>query len=250
VTQNRKVIILDSGVFPILKIENFLSDADYQTVKKEVKDEVIKLEKMIKSGMRDDPVGTSGGRYFNRVYLDSLYKEDRKKSKTLTIVQQNLFSNEMLDIYDSVPETAYQLLKDSTNHETAITVYKDKSAYSWHHDVVGRRVVNYVLMIDLGMKFEGGHTQTSNYLWNPMDERTLFDGGLDLDAELDIEPKGNQLIVMPMWVTHRVTPVKMKSKNMLDGRITVNGHIGFKPNPKEDQGLSKARPNELEQHMY
>ena len=43
--------------------------------------------------------------------------------------------------------------------------------------------------------------------------------------------------MMPMWVTHRVTPVKMKSKNMVDARITVNGHIGLKNISKKREEL-------------
>ena len=79
------------------------------------------------------------------------------------------------------------------------------------------------------MKFDGGHTQISNVGFDTLGERVLFDSGLDIDVAIDIEPKGNQLIMMPMWVTHRVTRVKMKSKKLIDGRITVNGHIGFVP---------------------
>ncbi len=41
------------------------------------------------------------------------------------------------------------------------------------------------------------------------------------------KPKGNQLIVMPMWVTHRVSPVKTKTENLENSRITINGHIEF-----------------------
>ena len=231
-SMTRKVTILDSGQFPVLRIENFLSDDEYDIVKKDVKNEVLKLENMVKGGIENEVPATNGKNY-NRIYLDSIYGKDRTKSKTLMIITKNLFNPEMFDIYNDIPETAFKLLRDTTTHETEITVYKDKSVYGWHTDVVGRRVVNYVLMIDLGMKFDGGHTQLSNTQYDSLSERTLFEGGLDIDAELDIEPKGNQLIIMPMWVMHRVTAIKMKSDNMLDGRITVNGHVGFIPDKKD-----------------
>jgi hypothetical protein len=35
----------------------------------------------------------------------------------------------------------------------------------------------------------------------------------NIDVDIDIKPKGNQLIVMPMWVTHRVSPIKTKTEN-------------------------------------
>ena len=227
-----KVSILNSGVFPILRIENFLSEAEYEEVKQDVKNEVLTLKNKIKGGIEHEVPATNGKTY-NRIYLDSIYGKDRTKSKTLMIVQRNLFNDEMFDIYNDVPETAFKLLRDTTTHETEITVYKDKSVYGWHTDAVGRRVVNYVLMIDLGMKFDGGHTQLSNTQYDSLSERTLFEGGLDIDPDIDVAPKGNQLIIMPMWVMHRVTGIKMKSDNLLDGRITVNGHIGFIPDKKD-----------------
>ena len=226
---NRKVSIIDSGVFPILKIENFLSDTEYKEIQDDVKKEVSNLDGLLDKGMLADIRYSINGKDFARVDLDIKYMKDRTKSRILTIIQNSIFNNEMYDIYNTLPETSYKLIKESTNHETELTVYKDKSAYNWHIDDIQRRMINFVLMIDLGMKFDGGHTQISNVGFDTLGERILFDGGLDIDVEIDIEPKGNQLIMMPMWVTHRVTQVKMKSKNLTDGRITVNGHIGYVP---------------------
>jgi Rps23 Pro-64 3,4-dihydroxylase Tpa1-like proline 4-hydroxylase len=226
---NRKVSILDSGIFPILKIENFLSDTEYKEIQDETKKEVLNLNGLLDKGMVEDTRYSINGKDFARVDLDTKYMKDRTESRILTIIQNSIFNNEMFDIYNTVPETSYKLIKESTNHETELTVYKDKSAYNWHQDDIQRRVINFVLMIDHGMKFDGGHTQISNVGFDTLGERVLFDSGLDIDVAIDIEPKGNQLIMMPMWVTHRVTRVKMKSKKLIDGRITVNGHIGFVP---------------------
>ena len=226
---NRKVSIIDSGVFPILKIENFLSDTEYKEIQDEVKKEVLNLDGLFDKGMVADKRYSINGKDFVRVDLDTKYMKDRTKSRILTIIQKDIFNDEMFEIYNTVPETSYKLIKESTNHETELTVYKDKSTYNWHIDDIQRRMINFILMIDLGMKFDGGHTQISNVGFDTLGERILFDGGLDIDVAIDIEPKGNQLIMMPMWVTHRVTQVKMKSKNLIDGRITVNGHIGYVP---------------------
>lgn len=224
---NRKISILDSGAFPILKVENFLSDTEYKEIQDEVKKEVSILDGLLDKGMVADRRYSINGKDFARVNLDFKYLKDRTESRILTIMEDNLFSNEMIDIYDNMSETAFKLIKASINHETLLTVYRDKSIYNWHNDTGGGRVANFVLLIDMGMKFKGGHTQISNVEYNSLGERTLFEGGLDLDADIDIEPKGNQLIIMPMWVTHRVTPIKMELDNLIDGRITVNGHIGF-----------------------
>ena len=214
----RKVIVLDSGQFPILKIENFLSDTDYNSIKEEVKKYIIELEDVI-----DDVKPSQTDKDFHRLYLDEVYQGvDRKKSDILRIIETNLIDNQMTNIYNNLPETSFKLIPSSKTLETQLTVYKDSASYGWHNDNNKHRIINYVLMIDLGMKFEGGHTQVSNK------QETKEDQNKRTDAEvaLNIEPKGNQLIMMPMWVTHRVTPIKMNGNNLSDSRITVNGHIG------------------------
>ena len=76
---NKKVSVLDSGVFPILKIENFLPEDEYEEVKKEVKSKIKELDTMIKSGWKPK---FDEGRNFYRLYLDNLYKEDRSEDGT------------------------------------------------------------------------------------------------------------------------------------------------------------------------
>jgi Rps23 Pro-64 3,4-dihydroxylase Tpa1-like proline 4-hydroxylase len=219
---NRKVTVLDSGQFPILKIENFLSDTDYNSIKEEVKKYIIELEDMI-----DDVKPTQDtDRDYHRLYLDEVYQgEDRKKSDILRIIESNLSDKQMNDIYRSLPETAFKLIPFSKILETQLTVYKDLASYGWHNDHNRFRIINYILMIDLGMKFEGGHTQVSNKQETKEDQNKRI---IDAEVALNIEPKGNQLIMMPMWVTHRVTPIKMNGYNLSDSRITVNGHIAMR----------------------
>lgn len=214
---NKKVSVLDSGVFPILKIENFLPEDEYEEVKKEVKSKIKELDTMIKGGWKPK---FDEGRNFYRLYLDNIYKEDRSKSKILLAIEKNLFSKDMMEVFSSMPETAFRMIPFTTTYQTDLTVYTNDDGYSWHNDVGLSRIANYVLMIDLGMKFEGGHTQISNSKYEWLKENNI-------DVDIDIKPKGNQLIVMPMWVTHRVSPIKTKTENLENSRITINGHIGF-----------------------
>lgn len=201
---HRKTTVLDSGVFPILKIENFLSDSEYEEIKEEVKKQVLRLK---------DPDSTVS---------KDFYKLHLTKGKIRDIIDKNLFDKNMMDIYANIPETAFKLIPSSTHHETEITVYDHRGSYTWHEDCKGSRIANYVLMIDLGMKFEGGHTQFSN---TGESDTSVF-SALN-EVSLDIKPKGNQLIIMPTWVLHKVTQIKPLSKNLLHTRITVNGHIAF-----------------------
>ena len=218
----REVTILDSNVFPILKIENFLSNSEYTKIKEEVKTQVEELDYMIDDNKKPSQ---DTDRDYHRLFLDELYYEDRSKSNTLSIMERNLFDDQMKGIYASLPETAFKLIQFSTTLETQLTVYKNLASYGWHNDNNQSRIINYVLMIDLGMKFEGGHTQLSNRQETSKEQNIRL---TDVEVALDIEPKGNQLIMMPMWVTHRVTPIKTNTDNLLDSRITINGHIGVR----------------------
>ena len=217
----RKITVLDSGIFPILKVENFLAENEYEDIKNEIRQICVASSSDghgLNKSIRED------SREYKRIYLDTFYGQDPTKSKILTVVGKNLFDAKMLETYDDIQETAYKTLSHSTAHETQLTIYLDNCSYNWHTDNDSGRIVNYVLIVDMGMKFDGGHTQISN---EPADGEKNFLAGLDKDVVLDIKPKGNQLIIMPAWVSHRVTRIIMKSKELLDGRITINGHIGF-----------------------
>ena len=214
---DRKITVLQSGLYPVLKVENFLPQNEYEEVKAEALNLVLFA--------REEDLR---GRDYHRLYLDNVHKQNRDQSKILTLCAKNLFDRQMVETYDSIQDTSFKLIPQSTAHETQLTMYKNSSKYSWHHDATDMRVANWVLMIDLGMEFEGGHTQLSNERFDDYGNRELLDGNMDLPVALDIKPKGNQLVIMPMWVTHRVTPIKMQSKELSKGRITVNGHIGFR----------------------
>ena len=86
---NKNVSVLDSGVFPILKIENFLPEDEYEEVKKEVKSKIKELDTMIKGGWKPK---FDEGRNFYRLYLDNIYKDPITAEK----VYQKLNSNSAL----------------------------------------------------------------------------------------------------------------------------------------------------------
>ena len=77
------------------------------------------------------------------------------------------------------------------------------------------------LYIDIDSDFTGGENQISN------DEYIIGNDNTPYNVDISTKPKDNMLIIMPSWVTHRVSPVFCKSKDKLKGRITINGHIGY-----------------------
>ena len=201
--------IINKCDFPILKVNNFISD-DLMLIKKEI----IKLS----AETYNTNLIT---REYDRVYLDYYYENDRTQSDILKITTKYLFSSEMTDIYRSIKEGAFKLIEYSSQHESQLTFYGDKHGYEWHQDIEARWFINWILYIDIDSDFTGGENQISN------DELSLGNDNTPYNIDISTKPKDNMLIMMPSWVTHRVAPVFCKSKDKLKSRITINGHIGY-----------------------
>ena len=197
--------------FPILKVNGFLSEKDLSLAK----DEVIKL-----SSEAQHAKGHMT-REYERVFVDRVYLGNRENSDILQIIQKNLFSEEMKEIYSSIRDTSFKLIPNSSYHETQITFYKNENSYDWHTDEVLSRVINWVLYIDIDSDFTGGENEISN------DEHMPDSDTKPYNVDISTKPKDNLLLLMPSWVTHRVVPVFCKHDDKLRGRITINGHIGF-----------------------
>ena len=194
-----------SGKFPILKVDDFLHKESLFHVKNEIKNIHIHTKRQI------DKL-----RSYRRLYLDEYFK-NRYDSYILTTIDQVLFSEEMKNIYNSTYDTAFRLLPKSTYHETQLTIYGNNHDYGWHVDDIDSRLVNWVLFINIDSDFTGGNNEIS---YNELNDNPTPD--------IITKPIDNTLIIMPCWVTHRVTPIKCDSSDILKGRITINGHIGFK----------------------
>jgi len=202
--------IINKCDFPILIVNNFISDDDLMLIKKEI----IKLVDKTKNTNMIT-------REYDRIYFDKYYEKDRTQSDVLEIIPKYLFSSEMIDICKSMKEGAFKFIENSSRHETQLTIYGDHHGYEWHHDNVFGRFVNWILYIDIDSDFTGGENQISN------DEYIIGNDNTPYNVDISTKPKDNMLIIMPSWVTHRVSPVFCKSKDKLKGRITINGHIGY-----------------------
>jgi|LWDU01.1.fsa_nt_gi hypothetical protein len=199
--------------FPILKIKNFID-----------KDNLVKMKNEIKKLAPELKYTEKIEREYSRIYMDKYYFDNRIESNILRNIDNILFSEEMLKIYMSINETAFKLLHTSSNHETQLTVYGNKGEYKWHNDDIVYRLVNWILFIDIDSDFTGGENEISNDNINETFDETYHEKQTDIVTKHE----DNVLIMMPCWVTHRVAPVFCKSKDILKGRISINGHIGYK----------------------
>jgi Rps23 Pro-64 3,4-dihydroxylase Tpa1-like proline 4-hydroxylase len=201
------------GKFPILTVNNFLSENNLLSIEEEIRESINKFS-----------IEKDEHRKLNRIQLDDVWENDRDSSNILSIISNDLFSKNMLKIYNSINDSSFRLIEISNKHETQITIYNDKNEYSWHNDKVKGRIINWVLFIDLGMDFTGGENQISYDEIN-VNSLTKIE---NVKPHIITKPKGNMLLLMPSWVSHRVSPVKSSNNDITKGRITINGHIGFK----------------------
>lgn len=208
----------------ILIIDDFLNKEELQ----KCKDEIRKSEKLFKS--RLFPTFDLKTADLDRVY------NNRKESSILQIVEKNLFSSRVKELMKKQKGHPYfSLLPFTTIHSTNISAHKPKGMADWHTDNVLRngdidgQILNYVIYIDMGGKFSEGNLEVSY-------EQIGYKKGKDKGTVPARKPKVNKIIkfkdnrfvIFPTDLWHRITTIKCKKYNgILDGRISINGHIGF-----------------------
>jgi len=193
----------------VVRKRNFLTTTLYNRVLQEAAD----LKGIMEYQCEHD-------RKYSRVYIDEVYEGRRAESVILNMTQKSLFNEDMYYELRRIPDAAFQLIHMSNNHETQLTSYGNGDRYDWHRDVNLPRLLNYILYISTsGGTFKGGNLEISFNL-----QETVH----GLIPDIVIEPTANMLVLMPSYFWHRVTPVTVHSDDALDGRISINGHIGWK----------------------
>lgn len=186
----------------ILLLDNFLSDDQISLVKKSIIKDVDYI--------LDDPNILKGAKY-KRIFLDGLYNNRRYESSILRIMDNELFSSRVLKETRDMDSYPFSTLPFTTHHETQLTVYENGGRYSMHRDNNYGRLLSFILPIIMDTKkYEGGELHLIH------NRKPIL-----------ITPKHNQLILFSGHLYHKVLPIKTETDNLLDGRIVINGHIGY-----------------------
>lgn len=192
----------------ILVIENFLTDEEFKGF--------IKVISFQSKMFKEQDIGYAD--YF-RFYTNdhSCYYIDK-------IMHHKVFN--LKDLVKDKQDLAWIYYRSSHSKymETQITSYRSGGKYRWHTDHYRQNVTtthNYILyMTD---DFEGGELQISSNLYPhtilATERRDIFPVGHTF------KPKKNMFVMMPSYYTHRVTEVISGKEH----RLTVNGHLGYKP---------------------
>jgi len=186
----------------LILIDNFLTDDEILNIKKE-----ITLSKNLIEPDKDIMNDTS----YLRFFIDSRY-DNREDSHILTAIDNNLFSSKTIDLIKQKESLAFQLYNCTSKHETQLTIYTNGGKYTWHRDSGSKRIISFVLPIDLVKKeYTGGELIIKHK-----------------SEEITITPKHNQLIMFSSQLLHKVNEVKVDSRDIFKGRTVINGHIGFR----------------------
>jgi len=201
----------------LVLIRDFLTERQMDLVKKEIRrlqDEVTQ-EYIPKEDLYGKPDGAISR---HRCYLDAYYEARRDESDILRIMQDMLFSDRVYEIVEKINCYSMLTMRHSSTHETQLTSYQKNDRYYWHRDNDARRIrfLNYALYIQFSHKAKGGELLISDDIREPF------------KPAITIKPEHNLIAIFPSQYMHKVNEVQTYSDNILDGRITINGHVGFK----------------------
>jgi Rps23 Pro-64 3,4-dihydroxylase Tpa1-like proline 4-hydroxylase len=186
----------------ILLIDEFLTVDELS----KVKNEIIENEQHIK----DDEFILDNTKYM-RLFLDNndLFMP-RNESEILKSIEK-LFIKFMQDNFLKLQSYTFQSIRFTNKHETQLTVYPNGGKYTWHYDNNDGRLISFILPININNKKWVGGELVLKYN----------------DELITIEPKENQMIMFSAHLYHKVNSVKIDSDKLLDGRVVINGHIGY-----------------------
>jgi len=171
-----------------------------------------------------------------RLDLDEFYRDKRKGATIITVMADTLFNEAIYRRCDVINDYCFQIYRKVTFHKTWITAHIPGKPCGWHNDDIWNgwpnaiHMINYIFYLDMGGKFDKGDLLVSydnipkkDGIWKPVTEPTIHER---------VEYKDNRLVMIPAYNWHMVETIenigKHEYRTPFDGRVSVNGHIGFR----------------------
>ena len=170
-----------------------------------------------------------------RIPLDALFAERRAESAVLGAVDRNLFAPRIVEgAQQALLDFTTRSLPYTTTHLTAVTAHVPDGPCGWHMNDMSHHLprilftLNFIWYLDLGGRFTGGRLLVSHDNI-PQKERGGWAPASPPRVHEVIEPRHNRLVLLPTTFWHMVEPIAVEDwRGPLDGRVSVNGHIGFR----------------------
>lgn len=171
-----------------------------------------------------------------RIELDSHFGADRERSVILRTFDRELFSPRIVDGAQArLHDFTTRSLPFTTTHMTVVTAHVPDGPCTWHvNDMthhLPRKILftlNFICYLDFGGAYAGGNLLVSHDNV-PQRERGGWHPATPPRVHEIIEPRENRLVLLPTSHWHMVEPIRCSAwRGPLDGRVSVNGHIGFR----------------------
>jgi Rps23 Pro-64 3,4-dihydroxylase Tpa1-like proline 4-hydroxylase len=157
-------------------------------------------------------------------YYDTMYQEDRTKSKLLTKIDDLFRTPAFKEVLSSSP-SPINLFSTSNYHETQVSRYGDEGQkYNYHVDAFSNQDRQLTLVYyfnDEPKKYKGGEISLTD---SPIFRGKRMDKSR---KEIKITPENNMALVFGGRLPHFVHPTK-SPKTFAKGRFSVNCWIGMK----------------------
>tara|TARA_B100000925_G_scaffold281053_1_gene252400 strand:+ start:136 stop:774 length:639 start_codon:yes stop_codon:yes gene_type:complete len=150
------------------------------------------------------------------LWLDIIYGKDFRSVSNILTVNRKIFDKVVLELFSDIHDCC-SIAKDSNFDATKVRYYHDGDAYEPHTD----RTIQFLAFsyfFKEPKKFEGGELIFPKY-------------------DYTFDCPNNSLIMMPGWVEHGVTEVKINNSDYLDGygRYAITSFFGNKEKDKKNK---------------
>lgn len=174
-------------------------------------DEAVSLNKFLKVGKMHLPktgemIVDKKRKLAHDLNLDVHYTNTRHQSVILKMFDEVLWGREMGHVYEDARCPIFNTLGHTTKDSSHLICFRDAEFYEWHQDhVESNAFVTMSYMLGVGKsKFQGGSFE------------------IKFKDEIKTIPfKTNTMVIFSRNTWHRVTPIKLKSKDSRDFRYTV-----------------------------
>jgi predicted 2-oxoglutarate/Fe(II)-dependent dioxygenase YbiX len=188
--------------FPHILFGNFYSTCELKNIRRELSilSEFGKPANQTGSALKDGKVLKNN----LGIFLPDIYKN--LNASSIFKANRKLFAPVLMKEIVEV-DFIFNYLPITNEDNILVQFYRGDDYYESHWD---KAVYTVIIKVDMpSKKYDGGDLKFTNYNYT-------------------VRLKSNEGIMFPSFLNHEVTPVNLKSGNVLDGRITITNFVGVK----------------------